>query len=408
VTFVATRRNGRALCFGGFYYHINKTVDERSYWKCRTKGCKSTVVTINDVISSASGQHLHDPNDSRVNDFNSSDNNLKNGLQSDHNKQLMTKTNANVCLNKKQRNFNQFSNHSFSNKKFKSNNSMKSTNNTINNNNNNNSLSLITEHLNEELMDSFVEHLNVEIEVDECGKVKIEENEDSYNESNNDLIGESSDSKPLQLMPNIKPNSVYFTNNCYTNIEHFDIEITNLFKVIRQSGFKSLDIDQLSTDWELWKKRYLELKKAKNKSKILANNGKDVENLKLQLEIAINAKNNAERELKRVQRNLKESQNNVSALRIVLRKNLNNGSNNQCIALLNEINELKRKVCAQVDTYQSNLNEVKRFLCLDDNELRTEFDQLAQERDHALRDNLQLKHELSLLRNQLSLNDKSD
>jgi hypothetical protein len=394
VTFVATRRNGRALCFGGFYYHINKSVDERSYWKCRTKGCKSTVVTINDVISSASGQHFHDPNDSRVID--------NNGLQTDQ--QLVTKTNPNVSLNnKKQRNCNQFSNHSFSNKKFKSNNSMKTTNNTINNNNNNNSLSLITEHLNEELMDSFGEHLNVEIEVDECGKVKIEEN-DSYNDS----IGESSDSKPLQLMPNIKPNSVYFTNNCYTNIEHFDIEITNLFKVIRQSGFKSLDIDQLSIDWELWKKRYLELKKAKNKSKLSTNNGKDIENLKLQLEIAINSKNNAERELKRVQMNLKESQNKVSALRIVLRKNLNNGSNNQCIALLNEINELKRKVCAQVETYQSNLNQVKRLLCLDDNELRTEFDQLAQERDDALRDNVQLRQELTLLRSQLSLIDKSD
>jgi len=310
-----------------------------------------------------------------------------------------SKTDIKPFLNKKQRNNNEFLNHSLSNKKLKL---------SIDNRNtsgNNKSLSLITEHLkidNDEEIDSFVQHLNVELEVDECGEVKIEETDESYN----DYVGESSGPKKLMLMPNIKPNSVYFTN--YTNIEHFDIELNNLFKVIRQSGFKSLDIEQLSNDWELWKKRYLELKKAKAKSKQFGGNEREVENLKLQLEIAVNAKNNAERELKRLQMSLKESQNNVSSLRLLLRKNLNNGSNNQCIALLNEINELKRKVCAQVETHQSNLNEVKRLLCLDDNELRTEFDQLAQERDDALRDNVKLKQELTLLRDQLSSIDKSD
>ena len=416
VSFVATRRNGRALCFGGFFYHINKTVDERSYWKCRTKGCKATLVTINDVINSSSGQHHHKPEDSRVEGLPETSPAMKNAAKAGHQltKQMVPQT---ICVRKQPNNeiSNNFLN---SNKKFKSNNN--NNRNPVHNyvkcetteedNSEEDEYSLITAHINgEDLMDSFVNHLNVQIEVDETGKVKIEDNEeieDNYQNCNEEeeLFAESSVPNSSQMMPNIdiKPNNIYFTNS-YTNIEHFDIEMNNLFEVVRQSGFNSLDIEQISKDWNLWKKRYLELKRARNRAKLSGTTGpNDYESLKLQLEIALNAKNNAEKELKRVQNNLKESQNNVLALRSVLRRNLMNGSNNQCIALINEINDLKRKVSAQVDSHQSNLNEVKRLLSLDDNDLRAEFDQLAQERDDALKDNFELRQEIIILRSQLS------
>ena len=417
VSFVATRRNGRALCFGGFFYHINKTVDERSYWKCRTKGCKATLVTINDVINSSSGQHQHQPEESRVEGFADNSPALKNGPKTASNlKQVVSFSRPNICI-KKQRN-NEFSNNSLSNKKLKPNNNNNNNNRNMshnyqkfetndNDNSEDNAYPLITAHLNgEDLMDSFVNHLNVEIEVDESGKVKLEDIDDNYDgtEDTEELFAESSTMNGLQLMPNIdiKPNNIYFTNS-YSNIEHFDIEMNNLFEVVRQSGFNSLDIEQISKDWNFWKKRYLELKRARNRAKHSTSSGpNDYESLRLQLEIALNAKNNAENELKRVRNTLKESQNNVSALRSVLKKNFVNGSNNQCISLIHEINDLKRKVSAQVDSHQSNLNEVKRLLCLDDNDLRAEFDQLAQERDDALKDNCELRQEIIILRSQLS------
>ena len=402
VTFVATRRNGRALCFGGFFYHINKSVDERSYWKCRTKGCKATVVTINDIIHSSSSQHYHQPNDSRV-VINGEEAFLSNGghdcVQSRPKVSITSKQSIPLSQNqntytRKHRN-NEIANN-FSNKKFKTENFQ-------------NGFKYLTN--DDEMIQSLEDHLNVQIEVDESGKVKFEDTDDNEDIDSDEIFAaEGSTQSGTRLIPNIdiKPNNIYYTNS-YTNIDNFDIELNNLFEVVRQTGFNSLDIEQISNDWELWKNRYIELKRATNRAKQSTSNGSNDESLKLQLNIALNAKSNTEKELKRCQSHLKETQNTVSMLRGVVKRNLLNGSNSHCISLINEIHELKRKVCAHVESHQSNLNDIKRLLSLDDNELRAEFDQLAQERDEALKDNFKLKQEIIVLKSQMSsYEDKSD
>lgn len=400
VTFVATRRNGRALCFGGFFYHINKSVDERSYWKCRTKGCKATVVTINDVIHSSSSQHYHQPNDSRVL-ANGQPSALSNASQNCLvRRPKVSITSQLVPLSQSQNSFsgkhriNEKANH-LPNKRLKSNNFR-------------NGFRCVDNE--EDMIRSLEDHLNVQFEVDESGKVKFEDTDDNEDLDSDEMFaGEGSAQSGTRLIPNIdiKPNNIYYTNN-YTNIDNFDIELNNLFEVVRQTGFNSLDIEQISSDWDLWKNRYVELKRA-TKSAIHSNSNGTDDNLKLKLDIALNAKSNADKELKRCQSHLKESQSTVSMLRAVLKRNLLNASNSHCISLINEIHELKRKVCAHVESHQSNLNDIKRLLSLDDNELRAEFDQLAQERDEALKDNFELKREIIILKSQLSsYEDKSE
>lgn len=385
VHFVATRRNGRALFFRGFYYHINKSIEERSYWKCRVKNCRSTIVTINDVISSISGVHIHGPEGETPEDqaptlFRSRKRKLlpKDDSQNDDHYHSMSDGNDSLAL-------------------------VPITNNVADESMV--SQQELTEFDTENSLDDSDGHY---LEVEKLVQTELKEF-DSQTEL------EDYDNQSLSLLP--KPGVAPSTKTVFHD---FSIQLTTAINVIGQTGiFEQYEINKLMSDWCIWQKRINEWQRERKVKPVFSSKEKEVENLKLQLEIAVSAKQEAERELRNTIKHKNELESNLKILKVslqnALQNELFNGSrHDHCTSLLNEISELRRKVCSQVDLHTSKVNEVKKLLCNNNNLQHEgnildsdEYKRILRERDEAMKANETLTEEVEQLRNQLIKGDKS-
>ncbi|KAI1299342.1 hypothetical protein HDE_03846 [Halotydeus destructor] len=61
IEFISTRRGGISVLFRDYFFRISRKQGHKSYYRCQTKGCKTTLVLENDMFKSVGGEHSHAP-----------------------------------------------------------------------------------------------------------------------------------------------------------------------------------------------------------------------------------------------------------------------------------------------------------------------------------------------------------
>lgn len=62
IEYISTQRKGNTLVYKNYYYRVDKTVSNKTYWKCfENCGARVTIIDRNTVYSESSVGHNHSP-----------------------------------------------------------------------------------------------------------------------------------------------------------------------------------------------------------------------------------------------------------------------------------------------------------------------------------------------------------
>ena len=66
--FIQSNRGKKVLVIDGYLYRINYRNNEnnKTYWKCKTNGCRTSAITENEQLNSSRGEHNHGPDGNEI------------------------------------------------------------------------------------------------------------------------------------------------------------------------------------------------------------------------------------------------------------------------------------------------------------------------------------------------------